>query len=667
MAGGSSTSSIVSQPGFASVVALARSPAALKAFRTAGLLAGLWFFLTFWHKKDPKKAKKLESKLVTDLSKVGRRVKQDEYGYDPDEYDVVIVGGGTGGCVLAARLSEDPTIRVLLLEAGRSNLDDPVALVPAVGTRTFRTPLDFNFWTEEQKNADGRKRYWPRAKILGGCTNTNANCYHFGAPSDYDEWAQLQKNQEGAEAWSYKEFLPYFGKFEKFTPSKDYPGVDASQRGSSGPVDIGYFGHLSHSPGAFIKACINAGIPHNPDVNTAQGTLGVTKLMTYIDSKGQRVTTETAYLTPTVLARPNLTVATKAYVTRVLFDTKDASKPRAVGVEFADSTGAKYQVKARKEVVVAAGAVSTPQILMLSGVGLAEHLSDFRIPVVADLPGVGSHLMDHLVVDWHFKDKSKTGINFLRAKNFSQKVQLTTALVQYKLTRKGPLTSNIAEVAAFVRADDPRVFPENKYSQTALPEDTSSGKNAPHLEIFGSPMIYEDFGFGWTPLESHFGLHTVLLRPKSTGQIRLRSTNPEDPPIIDPNYFTDPNDVKTLIRGARLVQDLVKVEPLASVVDHTGDGSPGTHHHLHTVTDKELEKLILERAETLYHPCCSARMAPLEDGGVVDPQLRVYGIPNLRIADASVFPTIISGHTAAPVIAIAEKAADLIKAAVKQT
>ncbi|KAI0787497.1 GMC oxidoreductase [Fomes fomentarius] len=594
-----------------------------------------------------------------DPAKIARRIRARDDEYDFDEYDVVIVGGGTAGCVLASRLSEDPSIRVLLLEAGPSSLKNAFATVPSAYSKLMKSRYDWNMTTVPQENAGLGTRYWPRAKLLGGCSCMNAMIFHIGAPEDYDEWALLQKGQEGASQWAFKEFNHYIKKFEKFNPSRDYPNVDTSLRGKLGPMQTG-FGYESQGSHKFIEACGKLGIPHVSDLNTHKGTLGISKV-TFITPAGRRSTTEYAYLTTDVLARPNLKVVTHAQVTRILFD-QSGPTPRASGVEFTRLSGDKFQVKARKEVVVSAGAVHSPQILLLSGVGPADHLQSHGLPVVADLPGVGSHLMDHLVIDFNFLDKSKSSISFLQSESFVNRLKLIQALLTYNLTGRGVLTSNVAETIGFVRSTDPKLFPPGEYPPEEI-EDTTSGPDAPDVEIFFTPTGYRSHGMKRMRPDHYFALHGVLLRPTSTGTIRLKSCDPNDPPIIDPKYLSTKNDVATLVRTARLLSRIQRTEPLASMTDPAGADDTFLDHTYHKLDDAAVAEDIRKRAETLYHPACTARMAPKEDGGVVDPFLRVYGIPNLRVVDASVFPTIVSGHTAAPVLAIAEKAADLIKAA----
>jgi len=533
----------------------------------------------------------------------------------------------------------------------------PLARIPSAYSLLFGSKRVFNLYTTEQVNAGGRAYYWPRGKMLGGCSTINAQMFHYGAPSDYDEWAQ--SGEEGAEEWAYKEFHKYFLKFEKFIPSKFFPDVDVSLRGVSGLVDVGFHGNFSGITSRFLDSCENIGIPRSHDLNTPKGTLGAAKLMTYIDAKGRRVTTESAYLTPDVLARPNLTIVVNASVTRLLFDTTEG-QTRVVGVDFAEKNeGPRFTAKARKEVVLSAGAIHTPHVMMLSGLGPAEHLRSHGIPVVADLPGVGAHLMDHPVIDTVYHEKAGESLNYLKPKSFRQSLQLTRALVVYLATGKGPLTTNIGEAAAFFRSSDPTLFPSAEYP--THPEDTSSGPDAPDLEFFVTPLGYLRGGTMNLGLHPSMGLHMTLLRPTSLGSITLKSTNPFEPPVINPNYLSTQHDVDVLVRGMRVLTRVAHTPPLSNILDHANATDPRYGHELAKASDAELEQYVRLNANTLYHPTCTARMAPLAQGGVVDARLRVHGIPNLRVVDASVFPTIVAGHTTAPTIAVAEKAADMMK------
>ncbi|KAH9041610.1 GMC oxidoreductase [Lactarius pseudohatsudake] len=550
------------------------------------------------------------NEIQRDPRKIGKVVGEVDTEDDFDEYDIVIVGGGTAGCVLASRLSENRNLRVLLLEAGDSSLNVLYSKIPAGFSSILETSRVFSLYTMLQQNTGGRRHFWPRAKMLGGCSSINAQVFHYGNPSDYDEW--------GADAWAYKDFHKYFLRFEKFVPNRSHPW-------------LGFHGYHSVFSTRFIAACAHVGIPPRADLNTH---------LTYIDSRGSRVTAESAYLTPTVLSRPNLTVAVNASVTRIIFDTT-GSNPRAVGVEFASSRdGPRFHVRTKTEVILA-------YVLMLSGVGPEAHLAEHKIPVVASLPGVGEHLMDHPVVDVALAETSGNSLNFLKPRSVQHHFQRATAFLTYCLTGKGPLTTNVAEAAAFFRSDDPVLFaPHMAPPPTA--EDSTSGSNSPDLELFVTPVGYTRSGNGLLPNIDSFGLHMTLLRPTSVGNLLLKSTDPFEHPAINPNYLSTEHDLAVLERGMAILSRVIHTSPLADIIDHTA-ADKRLGNWLPEASPKEVRTYVRGNVETLYHPTSTARMAPQSEGGVVDARLRVHGIHGLRIVDASIFPTIISGHTHLPV------------------
>ncbi|KAG8704498.1 hypothetical protein FRC09_003496 [Ceratobasidium sp. 395] len=570
------------------------------------------------------------------------------------EYDFIIVGGGTAGSVLASRLSERSDYKVLLLEAGTSGVALQFSTVPAAYGQIMRTKYDWNLYTVPQRNCNGRELFWTRAKLLGGCSSTNAMMFHYGASTDYDEWSKATEEPEGKE-WEFEHFQSSFHKFETFHPHPDYP-VDESKRGTSGPVQTGFRSNYSNVCRSFVSACEAIGMPRNPDFNTDRGTLGVSRIMTYIAPTLTRCSAEAAYLTPSVLARPNLTVAINAHVTKILFEGK-----RAVGVEFARNKDApRYQARARKEVILCAGAVHTPHILMNSGIGPAEELNQHNIPVVQDLPGVGDHLMDHPVVAVRFRTIPGESLNYLSRvtgtslyNSLSNSLRRSKAIAQYLLTKTGPLTTNISEAACFLRSDDPKLFP----GLSPLSEDSSSGPGAPDLELISMPLAFKNHGKEFVANGDMMCIAAVPLRPTSLGKITLRSNNPFDAPVIDPNYLSTQHDIDTFVRGIRLALRLTQTEPLRSIINQA-DRTPGLDHDLLDADDETLVRVARERVETLYHPTSTGRI-----GSVVDTRLRVYGVEALRVVDVSVMPTITSGHTEAPALAIGEKAADIIKAA----
>lgn len=501
--------------------------------------------------------------------------------------DYIVVGTGSAGSVVANRLSEDPSVEVVVLEAGPRDKDKFIH-IPAGFSKLMRSAVDWDYRTEPQKELDGREIYWPRGKMLGGSSSMNAMMWVRGFSADYDEWAA-----HAGEQWDYAHAEKYFTMIE------NGPLVISAQRSPRSSTSLWL---------TAVEECIDA--PEGfCETRVTQ-------------RKGARWSTADAYLKP-ALRRRNLMLHTQATVTRVIFDGK-----RAVGVEF-EQLGARRVVKARREVVLCGGAINSPQLLMLSGVGDGKQLVEHGIDVVNHTPDVGINLLDHLVVPLGF---DVTGDTLFAAEKPLQ-------LANYLVRRRGMLTSNVGEAYGFVK------------SRPDL--------DLPDLELIFAPAPYFDEGIG----DPHSGhavvMGPILLKPQSTGTITLRSSDPKDKPIIDPGYLTDDAgaDRAALMSGLRMCAEIAQSPALGGLI--TGIARPSGATNL---DDETLERALNTLSHTLYHPVGTCRMGA-DDASVVDPELRVRGVDALRVADASVMPTIIRGHTHAPSVLIGEKAADLIRSA----
>jgi choline dehydrogenase len=527
------------------------------------------------------------------------------------ESDYLVVGGGTAGCIVAARLSEDPACRVTLLEAGPEDRDIWIH-IPAGYARMFvHKRYDWQFATEPEPELNGRSVLWPRGRVLGGSGSINGLVFLRGSPHDYDRWAQ-----SGARGWSHADVLPTFRRIE------DWTGAPGDTRGTGGPIGVGEPHHLSPGAAAFLATCDALGFPRCHDMN--DGAIEGSAPAQLNVRRGRRNSTARAYLHP-VRGRANLQVLTGLTASRLLIEDG-----RAVGCVAVRADGSEATFRARQEVVVCTGSIATPKLLMLSGIGDGEALQALGLPVVAHRPGVGRNLQDHFIARFAFRTSPAGTMNEIMANPFRK----AAMALNYALRRTGPLAVGAAEAMLFARLTPGAEEAEVQYQFINFSLSA------------GSYVLPKDPGFMF-----NFG----QCRPESRGTLTLRSPDPADKPVIRANYLSAPADQHMMIEGARLARRIADASPFRDFV--VEEISPGP-----AVTDDEsMLEYLRATGTTVYHPCGTCRMGS-DDAAVTTPDLRVNGVTGLRIADASIMPLVPSSNIQPAVMMVAERAVEFIRA-----
>jgi len=525
-------------------------------------------------------------------------------------YDYIVIGAGSAGCVMANRLSADSNNKVLLLEAGKKDTSPFIHMPPGVGQLLNSTKYNWFFNTAPEPNLNDRELYWPRGKVLGGSSSINGMIYNRGHARDYDQWRQL-----GNKGWSFEVVLPYFKKsMNQERGADDFHGV-------GGPLNVKDSNAPTELHQLFIDAGVEAGHQYNPDFNGAEqegvGPYQVTKI------DGQRCSAARAFLTP-ILARENLKVRTEARIVSIELDGKIARSVKY------DRKGKPREEEAAKEIILCAGAVQSPQILQLSGIGDPALLNEFNIDVKHELQGVGQNLQDHLdvVVQHHCTAPDMT------LDKVTKLHRALPALIEYLLFETGPGTESPLEAGAFVKSQ----------------EDLET----PDLQLHFIPAFMIDHGRERGPGPG-MCTHVCHLHPQSRGEVTLRSADPFDDPLIKANYLSVESDLDVMVKGVKIVRKIYATSVLEPYLGEEYETSRGQE------SDAEIREFIRQNAETLYHPVGTCKMGS-DAMAVVDDQLRVHGIEKLRVVDASIMPTVVGGNTNAPTIMIAEKACDMILA-----